>query len=144
MQKTLLMIVIFFTLSIASEHIGSQSQVAVDGYDVVAYFRNNWPCHGKIEYTYSYMGKVWYFANLKNLEIFKETPEKFIPMFNGFNSAKISKGKLDSANPLYFLIKENRLFLFSNKNEVNQWKIDFAKEQKQAELKWSEYILAKN
>src|ERR1700733_156566 len=65
---------------------------ALHGYDVVAYFNQGKPVKGESEYTYSFNGASWRFANQKNMNEFKANPEKFIPQYGGYCAYGMSQG----------------------------------------------------
>jgi YHS domain-containing protein len=60
-------------------YAGIVPTTAVGGYDPVAYFTDGKPVSGKKELTFSWKGATWRFANEKNLEAFKASPERPCP-----------------------------------------------------------------
>ena len=59
--------------------------VAMDGLDPVAY-ANGESLTGNSELSYSFNGEKFVFSNRKNLELFMESPDNFIPKAGGHNS----------------------------------------------------------
>ena len=55
-----------------------QDGYIANGYDVVSYF-NNEANKGNDEYTFTYDNVNFKFSNEANLNLFKSTPEKYIP-----------------------------------------------------------------
>ncbi len=51
--------------------------VAVKGFDTVAYFSENLPKEGKAEFVHEWNGAKWRFSNAENLDLFKQNPEKY-------------------------------------------------------------------
>jgi YHS domain-containing protein len=51
------------------------SNLAVEGYDTVAYFDQNKPVQGQAKYSYKYKGAVWQFSTQENLDKFVATPK---------------------------------------------------------------------
>lgn len=66
--------------------------VAVDGFDVVAYFTDNAPAEGLPEHSVSYLGKEWHFATAEHAAMFAAEPAKYAPQVNGYCSYAASEG----------------------------------------------------
>jgi YHS domain-containing protein len=58
--------------------------VAVDGYDVVAYFTLGKPTKGDSDFSYQWEGAEWRFASAEHLEAFKADPEQYAPQYGGY------------------------------------------------------------
>ena len=58
--------------------------VAIKGYDPVAYFNLNKPVKGKKEFEYKWQDARWRFANEDHLKLFKSDPEKYAPQYGGY------------------------------------------------------------
>ncbi|MDD7884543.1 YHS domain-containing (seleno)protein [Flavivirga sp. 57AJ16] len=56
---------------------------AVNGYDVVAYFKNT-PLEGSKKIITEYNGAKYKFSSNENLNIFKNSPEKYLPQYGGY------------------------------------------------------------
>ena len=50
-----------------------EDNIAIEGYDPVAYFKNNKAVKGKKEFAVSHQGVIYYFASAENKEEFKKT-----------------------------------------------------------------------
>jgi YHS domain-containing protein len=73
-------------------YAGIVPTTAVGGYDPVAYFTDGKPVSGKKELTFSWKGATWRFANEKNLEAFKASPERYAPQYGGYCAWAVSQG----------------------------------------------------
>jgi len=95
-----------------------------NGYDVVAYF-NNRAVEGTKNFTATYDGAYYKFSSQKNLHIFKQNPEKYVPQFGGYCAYAIAvKSAKVSINPESFKIDDGKLYLFYNawgNNTLEQW-----------------------
>lgn len=89
----------------------SDKGIAVDGTDVVAYFTLSVPTKGKPEFSYSWNGATWLFANADHLTKFKAEPEKYAPQYGGYCSYAVSKGKTASISPKAWTIVDGKLYL---------------------------------
>ena len=69
-----------------------ENGVAMDGFDVVAYFTENSPKIGSAEYSVDYKGKSWRFSSSENATKFSTNPASFEPQNNGWCSYAVSEG----------------------------------------------------
>ncbi len=60
------------------------SDLAVSGYDAVAYFKEGRPVEGRSDHEFEWNGATWRFASAENLAAFKADPEAFAPQFGGY------------------------------------------------------------
>lgn len=89
------------------------SGTALKGYDVVAYF-NGTPAKGNENFSADWNGAKWLFASATNLEAFKADPNKFMPQYGGYCTFAVSKGFTAPADPSIWLIKDDKLYIFSD------------------------------
>lgn len=66
--------------------------IAMDGFDVVAYFTDNAPAKGKPEFAVEHAGAKWLFATQAHADAFKANPEAYSPQSNGWCSYAVSEG----------------------------------------------------
>ena len=123
-------LILLFLLSLSTHFCFAQNidyntkkRFAVNGYDVVAYF-NNTATEGENKYIIAYDGVNYKFSSEENLNLFKGSPEKYLPQYGGYCAYAIAyKSKKVSINPETYLIKDNRLFLFYNAWGTNTLKL---------------------
>ncbi|MGI9449241.1 MAG: YHS domain-containing (seleno)protein, partial [Geminicoccaceae bacterium] len=65
-------------------YTSSFSNVAVSGYDTVAYFSEGKPVEGSHDFTADYNGATWQFSSAANRDAFLENPERFAPQYGGY------------------------------------------------------------
>lgn len=106
----------------ATDYNIDEDSLAVKGYDLTEYFIKNKASKGSSKYQFTYNGIKYYFMNEKNKSIFIENPEKYLPQFGGYCADKMgavfiggSKPGKHDVNPEYFMIIDNKLYLFSYK-----------------------------
>ncbi len=126
------------------KHINLQDDVAIQGYDPVAYFTKNKAVEGKKEFQYQHMEVPYRFSNLDNLESFKKNPEMYEPAYGGWCAYAMgvdgSKVKVD---PETFKIVDGKLNLFYNfffNNTLKDWNKDEDNLKSQANENWSKII----
>jgi len=117
--------------------------VAIAGYDVVSYFSSDKPLKGNQQFKANYKGVVYYFSSEENLKLFKATPQKYVPQYDGYCALAVSYGKKISIDPLTYKVTGDRLFLFYNGktsrgkiNSLDIWNRNEAKLLKKTEALW--------
>lgn len=116
----------YSTSSLAVDEVstGLFSDVAVKGYDTVAYFTQNKPVKGKKKYAYKYKGATWRFASQAHLDLFKNNPEKYTPQYGGYCAYAVSQNSTAPIDPTLFSIHNDKLYLNYNKTVNNRWNED--------------------
>ena len=110
--------------------------LALQGYDPVAYFKENKPVQGKKEITSTYQGATYRFASVENKADFDEEPAKYEPQFGGFCGYAISEGHTAKIDPEAFVIQDGRLILQYSKSVLKKWNQDPADRLKKADNNW--------
>lgn len=100
------------------------SDVAVGGYDPVAYFRSGEPLKGEAEFEFAYKGAKWRFASAANLAAFKAAPETYAPQFGGYCAWAVSQGYTAKGDPRYWKIVGGKLYLNYNADIQAKWEKD--------------------
>jgi len=88
-------------------------QLAIKGYDPVAYFTLGNPTRGVPEIAYEWDEHRYHFARAEHRELFKADPVRYAPQFADFCTMALTRGKVVEANPEYWLISGGNLFIFS-------------------------------
>lgn len=97
------------------------SDLAVGGYDPVAYFEDGAPAKGEKEFAYSYNGATWRFASAENLEKFKADPEAYAPQYGGYCAWAVSQGYTAPGNPQNWSVRGGKLYLNYNDKVQSDW-----------------------
>lgn len=102
-----------------------ESDVAIRGYDPVAYFVDKEPKPGNEEYQHIWNGATWQFSSAENRDAFVADPEAYAPQYGGFCAWAIAaKGKLYSTQPSNWKIVENKLYLNYSDGVQRKWEKD--------------------
>jgi len=88
------------------------SGLAIDGFDPVAYFVDGAPVLGLREFEAWQDGVVWRFHNEGNRASFLAHPEVYGPQFGGYDPVGVARGLTVAGNPRFFVVVEERLYLF--------------------------------
>ena len=62
----------------------SAGDIAIHGYDTVAYFIENKAVKGRSEIVHRWKGTMWRFASASNRDMFASNPEKYAPQYCGY------------------------------------------------------------
>ncbi|WP_127141858.1 YHS domain-containing (seleno)protein [Flagellimonas marinaquae] len=88
--------------------------LAIGGYDVVAYFSSA-PQKGSKNYAVKHHGATYYFANKANQSAFKQSPNKYLPQFDGYCALGVgAKEAKFPINPETYTVIDGKLYLFFN------------------------------
>ena len=120
-----------------------KENLAIKGYDPVSYFVSDKPLEGSKEFSYTYMGVVYRFANAGNLETFKADPVKYEPAYGGWCAYAMGKDYLADINPETYKILDGKLLLFYNKlftNTLPKWNKDESTLYPAAEKNWKSRV----
>lgn len=118
-QRFLLLIGLLFSLpALAVDEINTTllGNVAIKGYDPVAYFTESRPIKGNADFEYSWKDANWRFSNAENLALFKENPEKYAPQYGGYCAYAVAKNTTANIDPTQFTIVDDKLYLNFNKS----------------------------
>jgi YHS domain-containing protein len=128
--------------ALRKKHFNLEGNVAIDGYDPVAYFKSKKAVKGKKELAVSHQGVVYYFSSVENKEEFKKSPAQYEPQYGGWCAyAMGASGEKVSVDPETFKVLDGKLYLFYNKffnNTLKSWNKDEAKLKKSADASWKQ------
>ena len=72
---------------------GYFGDVAIKGYDPVAYFTVSKAVKGSEKYSHRWLGAKWHFSSPENQKSFQATPAKFAPQYGGYCSDGVAYGQ---------------------------------------------------
>ncbi|MCG1034983.1 YHS domain-containing (seleno)protein [Polaribacter sargassicola] len=141
---TILFLVVSTSLFSQKNSYNIQKGYVAEGYDVVMYFKNK-AVKGDKKFTTAHDGVKYKFVSKENLEIFKKSPEKYIPAYGGYCAYAIgAKGDKVSIDPKTFEIRDGKIYLFYNSwgiNTLELWEKEGAEELKnKADKNWQKII----
>jgi YHS domain-containing protein len=99
----------------------ASSDVALHGYDPVAYFKNGEATEGSSDNSYEWSGASWHFSSKENQTLFEQNPTAYAPQFGGFCSFAVSKGFTADISPDAWHIQDNSLYVFADQNVRDEW-----------------------
>lgn len=112
--------------------------VAIRGYDMVAYFTEGRPMQGKPEFAYSWQDAEWHFASAEHRDQFAADPERYAPQFGGFCAMALTENVIKVVDPEAWTIVDGKLYLnFSKKGRV-KFRGDLDGNIEKSEGNWAE------
>ena len=116
------------TSAVAAEkppvNAGSRGELAVKGYDVVAYAVDGKPVRGAAEYEHRWNGAIWRFATAEHRDLFAKAPERYAPQFGGYCAWAVSRGYTADIDPEAWRIVDGKLYLNYSKRVQKMWEQD--------------------
>ena len=104
-----------FVQPVAAEEFvntGYFGDVAIKGYDPVAYFTQHQAVEGKEQYSHHWLGATWHFASAENRDLFKAEPAKYAPQYGGYCADGVSLGTVTTnVDPKAWRIIEGKLYI---------------------------------
>jgi len=99
----------------------SRGNLAIRGYDPVAYFTEGKAVKGDKDLTLGWQGADWRFASAANRDLFSEEPEKYAPQYGGYCAWAVSRSYTAPTDPDAFTLVDGKLYLNYNKRVMRQW-----------------------
>jgi YHS domain-containing protein len=142
------LVTLLFVLSLAAAPVqaknpvytGTFSNLAVSGYDPVAYFKAGKPVEGAARYEYKWNGATWRFASAANLAAFKTNPQSFAPQYGGYCAWAVSQGYTASTDPTAWRIVDNKLYLNYSHGVQRQWAEDIPGNIAKGDRNWPKVL----
>jgi len=128
---------LFSSLSFASAVNLAENDIAIHGYDPVAYFTDNKAVKGATKYTAIHDGAIYRFSSAKNRDLFKTNADKYAPQFGGYCAMGVALDKKLDVDPDAFYITDGKLYLNLNKAVQKKWLEDVPGHLKTASRNWA-------
>jgi YHS domain-containing protein len=126
--------------SLRKKQFNLEDEIAISGYDPVAYLKLNKAVKGKKEYSLNHQGITYRFSSAESREEFKKNPSRYEPEYGGWCAyAMGAKGEKVSIDPETFKIINGKLYLFYNSffnNTLKSWNKDEASLKGKADANW--------
>jgi YHS domain-containing protein len=110
--------------------------VAIKGYDTVAYFSASKALKGSESFTFQWHGMTWYFLTKENRDLFAVSPEKYAPQYDGYCAWAMSEGRKSITDPEVWKIVNGKLYLNCSSAAYEKWSKDIPGNIKKADANW--------
>ena len=101
----------------------SEGNVAIHGYDPVAYFTVGKATKGKGDIEHVWRDARWQFASAGNRDLFTANPERYAPKYGGYCAGGMAVGEYADIDPEAWTIVDGRLFFNYSKDYRTVWRI---------------------
>jgi YHS domain-containing protein len=113
------------------------NDLAISGYDTVAYFTKGSPVKGKGKFSATYKGAIYHFATAENRDLFKSDPEHYAPQYGGYCAMGVALSQKFDVDPKAWRIVDNKLYLNLNKDVQKKWATDIPGHLSESERNWN-------
>ena len=102
----------------------SRGDLALRGYDAVAYHTDGKPVSGSTTFEYRWNNAVWRFASAEHRDQFMKEPERYAPQFGGYCAYAVSQGHTADGDPNAWRGVDGRLYLIYSAQVKKLWEQD--------------------
>ena len=95
--------------------------LAIDGYDPVAYFDSNRAVEGDSDFEFSWQDAKWRFSSAANRDKFKADPSRYSPQYGGYCAYAVSQNSTASIDPEQFTVLDGKLYLNYSAKVQKKW-----------------------
>lgn len=112
------------------------SGVAVQGYDVVAFFTEAKPVKGAAEFTAQHDGATYRFSSARHRDLFVAAPAKYVPQYGGYCAFGVTKDAKFPIEVETWQVIDGKLYLNKNADVKKKFSEDTAGLIRVADAKW--------
>lgn len=117
-------------------NVSGASNIAVAGYDIVAFFTDKKAVNGDPGIAATYQGATYIFASKEHKALFESAPEKFAPQCGGYCAFGVSVGALFPVDISTWQVRDGKLYLNLNKSILKKFNSDFEANVAKADKNW--------
>ena len=116
--------------------VGEAGDIAIQGYDPVAYFREGGAAQGESTFSLQFDGKTWHFTSSENRDLFAANPESYAPQYDGYCAWALTEGRLAETDPQVWKIVDGKLYLNCSREAYEKWSRDIPGNIDKADAQW--------
>jgi len=118
-------------------NVSGASNIALNGYDPVAFFTADKAAHGDPGISAKHQGATYIFSSKDNQRLFVSNPEKYAPQHGGFCSYGVSVGALFPVDISTWQVHDEKLYLNLNPAILELFNDDFKQNISKADTNWA-------
>ena len=115
-----------------------KNDVAIKGYDTVAYFTEGRPLKGDKQFVHSWEEATWNFASASNRDLFTANPGRYAPQYGGYWTLGLAAGEYADIDPESWTIVDGKLYLNKSKEFRETWRKAPEAYKATADYNWNE------
>src|SRR5262245_43490248 len=104
-----------------AQQVNAARGLAIQGYDVVAYFTDGRPVRGTEAFTHRWQNAEWRFTSAEHRDAFAASPERYAPQYGGFCAYGVAQGYRVDIDPEAWRIVDGRLYLNYSQSVNRTW-----------------------
>ena len=117
----------------------SVANLAIKGYDTVAYFQVGKALKGNESFTAQWHKLTWFFLSRENRDLFETAPEKYAPQYDGYCAWAMTEERKAITDPEVWKIVDGKLYLNCSIAAYEKWSKDIPGNIKKADKSWLKY-----
>ncbi len=117
----------------------TMGDLAIKGYDTVAYFTAGKALKGSESFTYPWHGMTWHFSTKENRDLFAASPEKYVPQYDGWCAWAMTESRKAVTDPEVWKIVDGKLYLNCSMAAYEKWSRDISGNIKKADENWLKF-----
>jgi len=125
-----------FSLAADIDANADANDLAIKGYDTVAYFTMNKPVMGSSRYSATYKNSIYHFTSAEHRDLFKTDSAKYAPQYGSFCAMGVAMGLKFDTDPTAWKIVDQKLYLNLSKDVQKAWLRDVPGNLQTAEQNW--------
>lgn len=125
----------FGTDGTAADEAGGKD-IAIRGYDPVAYFKPGEAKKGDPSHSCSWHNLTWHFQSEEHRQFFQGNPEKFVPQYNGYCAWAMTEARKAETDPEVWKIVNGKLYLSCSNAAYEKWSRDIPGNIRKADANW--------
>ena len=121
---------------LAADLVNVSDNVAVAGYDPVAFFTDAKAVKGSPAFTATYRGATYLFASEEHRKRFLGDPEAYVPQYGGYCAYGTAVGALVPVDINTWQVRNGKLYLNKNASVLKKFNADFDGYVAKADKNW--------
>ncbi len=121
-----------------SAYNADKNNIAIKGYDTVAYFTEGSAVMGDKQFAHSWEDATWRFANASNRDLFTANPKRYAPQYGGYCALGLAAGEYADIDPDSWTIVDGKLYLNKSKDFREVWRKAPEAYKTTADYNWNE------
>jgi hypothetical protein len=113
--------------------------LAIKGYDTVAYFKDGKALKGNESFTFQWHDMTWHFSTKENRDLFAASPEKYAPQYDGYCAWALTESRKAITDPEVWKIVDGKLYLNCSQTAYEKWSRDIPGNIKKADANWLKF-----
>jgi YHS domain-containing protein len=119
---------------------GESADLALGGYDPVAYFITGTPVLGSRDIQVTHNGGLYSFSSDENRRLFITSPTRYAPQYDGFSAGKMVYAIPEPGEPGVFKIIDGKLYLFTDPRDRLYFEMDQERNLRLASQYWESEV----